>query len=113
MLKIKSEDTQAITVGGKPLEVVKENFKHTSKQCYRPLRRDGGRNRKRSRGRPRTTWRRNLEEEMKAIGHSWRDITRMAQDRREWGTVVRGLYPLQGEWLLMIDDVQLYCLEQN
>ncbi|KAK3790893.1 hypothetical protein RRG08_002967 [Elysia crispata] len=54
---------------------------------------------KRSRVRPRTTWRRNLEEEMKASGHSWRDITRMAQDRREWGTVVRGLYPLQGEWL--------------
>ena len=54
---------------------------------------------KRSRGRPRTTWRRNLEEEMKASGHSWRDITRMAQDRREWGTVVRGLYPLQGERL--------------
>ena len=47
----------------------------------------------------RTTWRRNLEEEMKASGHSWRDITRMAQDRREWGSVVRGLYPLQGEWL--------------
>ena len=54
---------------------------------------------KQSRGRPRTTWRRNLEEEMKASGHSWRNITRMAQDRREWGTVVRGLYPLQGEWL--------------
>ena len=54
---------------------------------------------KRSKGRPRTTWRRNLEEEMKASGHSWRDITRMAQDRREWGTVVRGLYPLQGERL--------------
>ena len=54
---------------------------------------------KRGRGRPRTTWRRNLEVEMKASGHSWRDITRMAQDRREWGTVVRGLYPLQGEWL--------------
>ena len=54
---------------------------------------------KRSRGRPRTKWRRNLEEEMKASGNSWRDITRMAQDRREWGTVVRGLYPLQGEWL--------------
>ncbi|KAK3757375.1 hypothetical protein RRG08_058232 [Elysia crispata] len=51
---------------------------------------------KRSRGRPRTTWRRNLEEEMKASGHSWRDIIRMAQDRRGWGTVVRGLYPLQG-----------------
>ncbi|KAK3770541.1 hypothetical protein RRG08_059696 [Elysia crispata] len=51
---------------------------------------------KRSRGRPRTKWRRNLEEEMKASGNSWRDITRMAQDRREWGTVVRGLYPLQG-----------------
>ena len=67
---------------------------------------------KRSRGRPRTTWRRNLEEEMKASGHSWRDITRMAQDRREWGTVVRGLYPLQGErlwWWIMRNKMIYKC----
>lgn len=35
----------------------------------------------RKRGRPRTTWRRCLEEEMKREGYSWSKIQRLAQDR--------------------------------
>ncbi|KAK3764917.1 hypothetical protein RRG08_025437 [Elysia crispata] len=164
MLKIKTEDTQAITVGGKPLEVV-ENFTYLgsvidhsggtaadarilrifwperirneelwSRAGQRPIREEITQRRwrwlghtlrkprnsitrqslqwnpqgKRSRGRPWTTWRRNLEEEMKASGHSWRDITRMAQDRREWSTVVRGLYPLQN--IATDVSVQIYVM---
>ena len=51
----------------------------------------------RVRGRPRTTWRRNLENDMERFGYTWRELIKLAQDRREWKTVVRGLYPVQDE----------------
>ena len=50
----------------------------------------------RKRGRPRTTWRRCLEEDMKREGYSWSTLQRLAQDRDGWRAVVRGLYPDKG-----------------
>ena len=47
---------------------------------------------KRKRGRPRTTWRRTVEDEMKAIQHSWGSLARLAQDRRKWKDFVAALY---------------------
>ena len=50
----------------------------------------------RKRGRPRTTWRRCIEEDMKRGGYSWSGLQKIAQDRDGWRAVVRGLYPGQG-----------------
>ena len=47
---------------------------------------------KRKRGRPRNTWRRDLEAEITKMGFSWNQIERMAQDRNGWRTVVGGPY---------------------
>ena len=46
---------------------------------------------KRKRGRPRTTWRRTTEQEMKKEGLSWPQLERRAQDRRGWRGFVDGL----------------------
>ena len=46
---------------------------------------------KRKRGRPRTTWRRDTEEELKQHGLSWTETTRAAQNRVRWRSVVDGL----------------------
>ena len=46
---------------------------------------------KRKRGRPRNTWRRDLDKDMKKMGKIWSDIEKDAQDRRKWRTVVGGL----------------------
>ena len=45
----------------------------------------------RARGRPRMTWRREVETEMKAARKSWCDLEKMAQDRGEWRAFVDGL----------------------
>jgi hypothetical protein len=50
----------------------------------------------RNRGRPRTTWRRVMEDDLKRGGLQWKDAVRSAQDRKEWKSVVRGLYPDTG-----------------
>lgn len=47
---------------------------------------------KRKRGRPRTTWRRTVEGEMKAMQHSWNSLTRLAQDRQKWRNFVAALH---------------------
>lgn len=46
---------------------------------------------KRKVGRPRNTWRRNLTTEMETTGYRWTEITRIAQNRTRWKTLVRGL----------------------
>ena len=51
---------------------------------------------KRKRGRPRNTWRRDLEAETTRTGLHWRNLEKIAQDRGEWKTVVDGLCPLRG-----------------
>ena len=48
---------------------------------------------RRGRGRPRSTWRREVEAEMKKIGYNWDQIDRMAQDRQHWRVTVSDLCP--------------------
>ena len=51
---------------------------------------------KRKRGRPKNTWRRDLEADAKQTGCTWRELERIAQDRGRWRTVVDGLCPSRG-----------------
>jgi hypothetical protein len=46
---------------------------------------------KRRRGRPRNTWRRVTDADMKRLGYNWGDVVREAQDRAGWRGVVDGL----------------------
>ena len=50
----------------------------------------------RGRGRPQTTWRRQVEEDMKRGEFGWKEAARIAQDRDRWRSVVCGLYPDTG-----------------
>jgi hypothetical protein len=43
-------------------------------------------NGKRKRGRPKTTWRRTTESELKQIGLTWRTVVAKAKDRTGWRT---------------------------
>lgn len=45
----------------------------------------------RKRGRPKTTWRRTIEEELKNAGLTWGTAARKAQDRGVWRDLVRAL----------------------
>ena len=47
---------------------------------------------KRKRGRPLGTWRREIEEEVKATGKTWNELKWLAQDREEWRRFVAALY---------------------
>ena len=47
---------------------------------------------KRKRGRPKTTWRRTVENEMKSLDHSWNSMQRLAQNRQEWRSFVAALH---------------------
>ena len=47
-------------------------------------------------GRPKNTWRRELEKEMKERGLSWNQATTLAQDKSAWRSLVSSLYPSQG-----------------
>ena len=51
---------------------------------------------KRKRGRPKNTWRRDLEADAKQTGCTWRELERIGQDRGRWRTVVDGLCPSRG-----------------
>ena len=51
---------------------------------------------KRSRGRPLGTWRRTIEEEMRAEGKTWRELRWLAQDRTSWRAFVDALCSPQG-----------------
>ena len=46
---------------------------------------------KRKRGRPKTTWRRTAESEMKEMGQTWSELDRMAKDREQWRKLVLAL----------------------
>lgn len=52
---------------------------------------------KRRRGRPKNTWRRDLEADTRQMGFKWSEIESLAQDRKRWRTTVDGLYPSRGE----------------
>ena len=45
-----------------------------------------------NRGRPKTTWRRTVEAEMKKMNHSWGTIQRLASDREGWKSFVAARY---------------------
>ena len=51
---------------------------------------------KRKRGRPKNTWRRDLEADAKQTGCTLRELERIAQDCGCWRTVVDGLCPSRG-----------------
>ncbi|GFR62635.1 hypothetical protein ElyMa_003586200 [Elysia marginata] len=46
---------------------------------------------KSKRDRPRSTWRRNTEDELKKWGTTWHELEKTAQNRVRWRTVVDGL----------------------
>ena len=46
---------------------------------------------KRSRGRPKHTWRREMEAEMAAKGYNFSELEKMAQNRVRWKHIVDGL----------------------
>ena len=60
--------------------------------------------RKRRRGRPRTTWRRTVESEIKNMKYSWGSLTRLAQGG---GTLLLPYTPLG----VMVDDDELSALQ--
>ncbi|KAK7114566.1 hypothetical protein V1264_000610 [Littorina saxatilis] len=47
---------------------------------------------KRKRGRPKNTWRRTVEGELKTLNHTWGTIQRLAQNRQEWRSFVAALH---------------------
>ena len=52
---------------------------------------------KRKRGRPKNTWRRDLDTDAKKMGYTWGQLERLAQDRDGWRKLVGGLCPSGGE----------------
>ena len=46
---------------------------------------------KTKRGKPKETWRRTVESEMKEVGMSWREVEKKAQDRVLWRELVSAL----------------------
>ena len=48
---------------------------------------------KRKTGRPRNTWRRDLDADCRMMGLSWAQLERLARDRYDWRDFVRGLCP--------------------
>ncbi|XP_048757722.2 uncharacterized protein LOC125668029 [Ostrea edulis] len=46
---------------------------------------------KRSRGRPRETWRRTIESDIKKMGKTWKEVEKMAMDRNKWRGLVSAL----------------------
>ena len=45
----------------------------------------------RRRGRPKETWRRSVERDMKALGWSWGQVAKLAADRTRWRSSVSAL----------------------
>ena len=50
-----------------------------------------GHHRKRSRGRPRETWRRTIEGDLKKMGTTWKEVEKIAADRNQWRGLVSAL----------------------
>ena len=46
---------------------------------------------KRKQGRPKTTWRRTVELEMKEMGQTWNELDKKAKDREQWRKLVLAL----------------------
>ena len=50
---------------------------------------------KRSRGRPKTTWRRTVEKRLRGLNYSWSTIEKLAKDRQGWKDFVAALCATQ------------------
>ena len=46
---------------------------------------------KRRRGRPRKTWQRDTEKDTKEMGYTWKEMEKMATNRKQWRSLVDGL----------------------
>jgi hypothetical protein len=46
----------------------------------------------RRRGRPKRTWRRTIEDEIRNTGRSWNEVKRIAGDRNAWKLFMDALY---------------------
>ena len=46
---------------------------------------------KRTRGRPKTTWRRTVEKGQRGLNYSWSTIEKLAKDRQHWKDLVAAL----------------------
>ena len=46
---------------------------------------------KRSRGRPRETWRRTIEGDLKKMGKTWKEVEKIAANRNKWRGLVSAL----------------------
>ena len=52
---------------------------------------DTSRRKKRSRGRPRETWRRTIEGDLKKMGETWKEVEKIAADRNQWRGLISAL----------------------
>ena len=52
---------------------------------------------KRKRGRPKTTWRRTVTQELKQMNLSWEEAQHAARDRVEWRVLIEALCPIGDE----------------
>ena len=68
---------------------------------------------KRRRGRPRNTWRRDVEADIKELGLNWGKLERLAQDRDAWRTLVGGLCPKNKNKKVHVDDYRRMFLEDE
>ncbi|RUS68624.1 hypothetical protein EGW08_023614 [Elysia chlorotica] len=50
---------------------------------------------RRKRGRPKNTWRRTVESELKTMKHTWSSVQRLAQNRQEWRSFVAALHAMR------------------
>ena len=48
---------------------------------------------RRNRGRPKITWRRTVEKDLSRLGLTWGEASALAQDRRQWRSLLRPLAP--------------------
>ncbi|KAI0214349.1 hypothetical protein LSAT2_000556 [Lamellibrachia satsuma] len=63
---------------------------------------------KRRRGRPRNTWRRDIQADTRKMGYTWNQLERMTQDRGLWRSVVDGLCPKRGDGHKLRDVAPLF-----
>ena len=62
---------------------------------------------KRSRGRPKTTWRRTVEKRLRGLNYSWSTIEKLAKDRQGWKDFVAALCATQAWWVVSNTNISL------
>ena len=65
---------------------------------------------KRSRGRPKTTWRRTVEKRLRGLNYSWSTIEKLAKDRQGWKDFAAALCATQAWWVVSIPWKELTAL---